>query len=62
MPAEPTGLLQNKLLAALPLQAQQELFPHLKQVDLPLGKVLYESGDAPINVFSPPTPSFHCCT
>jgi CRP-like cAMP-binding protein len=53
MPTEYSGLLQNKLLAALPLQAQQELFPHLKLVDLPLGKVLYESGDSPANVFFP---------
>lgn len=37
--------LQNHLLAALPAETQDRLFPHLKLVKLPLGKVLYESGD-----------------
>jgi CRP-like cAMP-binding protein len=46
-------LLQNQLLAALPRDAQQRLFPHMKLVDLPLGKVLYESGDALHHVFFP---------
>ena len=46
-------LLQNHLLAALPRDAQQRLFPHMKLVDLPLGKVLYESGDALHHVFFP---------
>ena len=45
--------LQNKLLAALSPQAQQHIFPHLKRVDLPLGKVLYESGDSLPLVFFP---------
>lgn len=51
-PAAP-ALLDNLLLAALPAEAQQRLFPHMKLVDLPLGKVLYESGDALINVYFP---------
>ena len=46
-------LLDNKLLAALPAAAQQELFPHMKLVDFPLGKVLYESGDALSLVYFP---------
>jgi CRP-like cAMP-binding protein len=46
-------LLQNKLLEALPTEAQQRLFPHMKLVDLPLGKVLYESGDALHHVYFP---------
>ena len=50
--ATPT-LLQNKLLEALPAEAKQRLFPHMKPVDLPLGKVLYESGDALDNVYFP---------
>jgi CRP-like cAMP-binding protein len=37
--------LHNQLLAALPAEVQARLFPHLEFVDLPLGKVLYESGD-----------------
>ncbi len=36
---------QNDLLAALPAEAQQRLLPALELVALPLGKVLYESGD-----------------
>lgn len=53
--ANPTApvLLQNRLLAALSPKAQQRLFPHMKLVDLPLGKVLYESGDAPREVYFP---------
>lgn len=47
------SLLQNHLLAALPADAQQRLFPHTKLVALPLGKVLYESGDALHNVYFP---------
>lgn len=50
---ETPKLQQNQLLAALPLQAQEDLFPHLKLVDMPLGKVLYESGDSLPSVFFP---------
>jgi len=35
---------QNHLLAALPADVQQRLFPYLKLERLPLGKVLYEPG------------------
>jgi CRP-like cAMP-binding protein len=45
--------LQNHLLAALPEDTRQRLFPHMKLVDLPLGKVLYESGDALHYVYFP---------
>lgn len=44
---------QNRLLAALSPQARQNIFPHLKLVDLPLGKVLYESGDSLPVVYFP---------
>lgn len=44
---------QNHLLAALPLEVQERLFPHLELVELPLGKVLYESGDAMRHVYFP---------
>ena len=46
-------LLQNHLLAALPTKAQDRLFPHMKLVDMPLGKVLYESGDNLASVYFP---------
>ena len=36
---------QNHLLAALPEDVQHRLFPCLELVQLPLGTVLYESGD-----------------
>jgi len=47
------NLLDNHLLAALPDEAKEHLFPHMKLVDLPLGKVLYEPGDALHYVFFP---------
>ena len=53
VPAVAELLQQNQLLAALPAEARGRLFPHLKPVDLPLGKVLYESGDALRNVYFP---------
>ena len=51
-PTIPT-LQENQLLAALPAETQDRLFPYMKLVDLPLGKVLYESGDALHNVYFP---------
>ena len=44
---------QNHLLAALPSEIQQRLFPLLEWVPLPLGKVLYESGDTLKHVYFP---------
>ncbi|MDZ4729877.1 MAG: Crp/Fnr family transcriptional regulator [Xanthomonadales bacterium] len=46
-------LRQNGLLAAFPPETQERLFPQMKVVDLPLGKVLYESGDSLRNVYFP---------
>jgi hypothetical protein len=40
----PSDARQNHLLAALPEAEWQRWQPHLEPVDLPLGKVLYESG------------------
>lgn len=45
--------LQNHLLAALTQEIQERLIPHLERVTLPLGKVLYESGDALRHVYFP---------
>ena len=45
--------LQNHLLAALPPAIQPRLFPMLGLVPLPLGKVLYESGDTMRYVYFP---------
>lgn len=44
---------QNHLLAALPPDVQERLFPHLELLRLPLGKALYESGDAMRHVYFP---------
>lgn len=43
----------NLLLAALPEEPWQRLMPHLEWVDMPLGKVLYESGAALKHVYFP---------
>jgi CRP-like cAMP-binding protein len=44
---------QNHLLAALSVQTFSRLEPHLERVSLPLGKALYESGDAMRHVYFP---------
>ena len=44
---------QNHLLAALPAEVQSRLFPDLEFVPMPLGKVLYESGDPLRHVYFP---------
>lgn len=44
---------QNHLLAALPGEVQQRLFSHLEHVSLPLGQVLYESGESVRHVYFP---------
>jgi CRP-like cAMP-binding protein len=44
---------QNYLLGALPPAVRERLFPHLELIDLPLGKVLYESGDELRHVYFP---------
>jgi CRP-like cAMP-binding protein len=47
---EPTS---NKLLNAFPDNIKKALFPQLKLVTLPLGKVLYEAGEAVSSVYFP---------
>lgn len=44
---------QNHLLAALSEEVRHRLFPQLERVELPLGKVLYESGDTLRHVYFP---------
>lgn len=44
---------QNHLLAVLPVEVQERLFPHMELVAMPLGKVLYESGDSLRHVYFP---------
>jgi CRP-like cAMP-binding protein len=44
---------QNNVLAALEPAARDRLYPHLQLVAMPLGKVLYESGDVLRHVYFP---------
>ena len=44
---------QNHILAALTPETQQRLFPSLELVPMPLGKILYESGDTMRHVYFP---------
>jgi CRP-like cAMP-binding protein len=46
---------RNRLLAALPTLTLNKWKPHLEQVDLPLGFVLYESGHEITHVYFPTT-------
>jgi CRP-like cAMP-binding protein len=43
----------NHILDALPALGRERLFPHLKLVTLPLGAVLYESGDTQPYIYFP---------
>ncbi len=51
----PRDLKQNELLAALPPDVLLRWKPHLEWLDMPLGQVLYLSGEAPQHVFFPTT-------
>lgn len=44
---------QNHILAALPVDAQNRLFPQLQLVSLPLGKALHECGECISHVYFP---------
>lgn len=56
MPSSSNQLIspnQNNLLASLPTEVQERIFPHLDLISMPLGQVLYESGDTMDNVYFP---------
>ena len=44
---------QNHLLGSLSPEVQRRMFPQLELIDLPLGKSLYESGDAMRHLYFP---------
>src|SRR5689334_10264256 len=44
---------ENQILAALPVPERERLFPHLERVRMPLGAVLYESGDTLRHMYFP---------
>lgn len=48
-----TAMQQNHLLAALSDEVRERVLPHLEFVPMPLGKVLYESGDTLRHVYFP---------
>ncbi|HEV2268412.1 MAG TPA: Crp/Fnr family transcriptional regulator [Steroidobacteraceae bacterium] len=52
-PHPPHDPQQNHLLAALPVADRERVYPHLQLVPMPLGKVLYESGDVLRHVYFP---------
>ena len=49
------SMIENHLLAALPAEDLAHISPKLVLVDMPLGKVLYESGGALSHVYFPTT-------
>ncbi len=55
MLASPIDMQQNQLLAALPEASRSHWAPFLQRVDLPLGKVLSESGGTLTHVYFPTT-------
>ena len=44
---------QNNILDALPAEERERLFPHLTLVEMPLGMVLYEAGEALRHIYFP---------
>ncbi len=50
---EPHSPRQNHILAALPVGEAERMYPRLELVSMPLGEVLYESGDQLQHVYFP---------
>jgi CRP-like cAMP-binding protein len=44
---------ENHILDALPAEERERLFPHMALVDMPLGMVLYEAGEALRHIYFP---------
>jgi CRP-like cAMP-binding protein len=53
MSASPPDPCQNQILGVLPEPERQRLLAHLEYVPMPLGGVLYESGDTPRHIYFP---------
>lgn len=45
MPKETPAKIPNRILASLPIKEYKRLLPHLKQVEMPLGDVLYQTDE-----------------
>lgn len=54
-PPNPPNPRRSHLLAALPDDVCERLFPSLERIELPLGQALYESGDQLNHVYFPTT-------
>ena len=52
-PAKLNSLVENRLLAALPVKEYRRLLPELEQVAMPFAEVIYEPGDLIRHVFFP---------
>src|SRR4029453_6509455 len=50
---KPPAPERNHILNALPLDAREHLYPHLKHVEMPFGMVLYESGAVLRHIYFP---------
>lgn len=55
LPLGMDGPERNRLLAVLPKAERERIFPNLELVQMPLGKVLYESGGLLSHVYFPAT-------
>lgn len=53
IPAVPVSPIQNHLLGVLPEAVKERIFPFLEEIPMPLGKVIYESGDRLRYVYFP---------
>ncbi|HYL19131.1 MAG TPA: Crp/Fnr family transcriptional regulator [Burkholderiales bacterium] len=53
MPAPSCDPRQNQLLAALSPAERERIYPQLRLVEMPLGRILYESGDVLRHVYFP---------
>ena len=52
MPKKPTAI-KNEILAAIPLDEYERVLPDLEYVELPLGQILYKSGEVIEYVYFP---------
>lgn len=52
---DPNTPQKNSLLNALPTEVFERIYPHLEQVPMPLGEVIYESGDKLRYLYFPTT-------
>ncbi len=53
---------RNELLASLPPEEWERWRAALEWTDMPLGQVLYESGNTQSHVYFPTTAIVSCCT